>query len=102
LACADFARGPVEKVTPRVISRGPTTTEELVQCAYFQMLRHAGIGPVNLAADARCHILIVLDGRIRIGTDDCAAGQTRLLPAASLPQVVTPQGPAVFLEVVWD
>jgi mannose-6-phosphate isomerase len=109
LACIDFNRGPVDKVTPGIISavdgddRG---VEELVRCAYFVIRRHTLSQPTTIPADDRCHITMGLGGKVEClgggGSQWLGLGETVLIPAAALPARLAPRSPSIVLEVFWE
>jgi mannose-6-phosphate isomerase len=107
LACTDFHSGPVDPVSPRSISRDPGhAVEELVRSPYFTIVRHAATRPFEILADDRCHVLMTLDGALRVagqhGERVVGRGQTLLLPARGLPARLEPRPATTFLEVYWD
>src|SRR5262249_27607953 len=109
LACIDFSRGPVDKVTPRIVPAADGAdqdVEELVNCAHFVIRRHALSQPITIPADDRCRVMMGLSGKVEClggdGTQSLDLGETVLIPAAALPARVAPQSPSVVLEVFWE
>lgn len=104
LACTDFDRGPVDLIKPRTRWSGAGhRVEQLVRCPYFQLVRHIVTEPTELPADDRCHVLMGLEGDVRVGDGHrLACGSTLLVPATALPTSIDPLSPSAFLEVFWD
>jgi mannose-6-phosphate isomerase len=106
LACVDFSRGPVDKLTPAAVPISGQLLEELVRCAYFTIRRHTISQPLPIPADHRCHILIGLFGACDIittgNTQSLQIGETILVPACALPVRVHPRSLCVVLEVFWE
>jgi mannose-6-phosphate isomerase len=108
LACIDFSRGPVNKITPIMAADPGPHSEELVKCRYFTMRRQTSAEPITISDDRRCHIVMVLSGELHCagsepeGRQTLAVGETALVPASALPLTLVPQSPAVFLDVFWD
>lgn len=107
LACVDFDRGPVTPVTPEVIaSNAGNRTEMLVSCPYFRMTRRVLECAVDLPAEDRCRILMLLDAEVECrdveGLELIRTGETLLLPADSKSQVLIPRKPTQLLEICWD
>jgi len=107
LACVDFDRGPVTPATPEVIaSEAGNRTEVLVSCPYFRMVRRVLQSAVELPAEDRCRILMLLDGEAECrdgeGLELIRTGETLLLPADSKSQVLIPRKPTQLLEIDWD
>lgn len=106
LAVIDFARGPVDPVTPRVISEPKPRTELLVNCPYFEMRRHTATTAFELASPGTFRVLMVLRGAAEIVADDdrrrLVAGRTLLVPACCGTVQVVPEGAAgvTVLDVV--
>lgn len=101
LSCIDFSRGPVEPVQPRPVPGAPAC-EELVHCDYFVLRRHRSDSAMEITADSRFHILMVLTGRGEIACADehfsVETGRTVLMPARSADVVVHPDGEITLLE----
>ncbi|HEY2252605.1 MAG TPA: type I phosphomannose isomerase catalytic subunit, partial [Planctomycetaceae bacterium] len=106
LACIDFNRGPVGKMTPPAVPAGGHLHEELVRCPYFTIRRHRLAQNFTIPADDRCHILLGLSGEIEIAThgtrQSLKTGETILIPACALPAEIQPRASSVALEVFWD
>lgn len=106
LACIDFGRGAVNKMTPAQILNAGPHVEELVTCPYFVIRRQTFSEPVTVPADDRCHILMGLRGSTEClggdGSQAVSVGETVLIPAAALPARLIPQSAAVVLEVFWN
>jgi len=106
LACIDFSRGPVEKVTTTAKVQTGQTVEDLVHCPFFNIRRFKIDAPLTLAADDRCHILLGLSGNLTCSTSQgqqsVSTGETVLIPADGLPAELKPQPSAVVLEVWLD
>ena len=101
----NFVRGSVHKVTPRKLAGGDRS-EELVDCPYFTIHRHFVRDPMPIPDDGRCHVLMGLEGQVRVasplGDQTLALGETILVPAAALPAELAPSTPATVLEVFWS
>jgi mannose-6-phosphate isomerase len=82
LAVTDFNRGPV---TPQVDSK-EASTETLVECDKFVMRRHTVQKSITVGGDDRCHIVVVVDGEVKVEGDlascDLAFGQAMLIPTS--------------------
>jgi mannose-6-phosphate isomerase len=106
LACIDFGRGPVEKVTAIAEVQTGQLVEVLVKCPWFSIRRSRIDAPVTLANDDSCHILIGLSGTVACSADggerSLSKGQTVLIPAAGLPAELKPDPSATVLEVRFD
>lgn len=106
LACADFERGPVDPVIPKILQRNASgSVEELVNCPQFRLLRRTMTAPGELPADDTCRVLMGLEGTAQITAGDGTAllncGDTLLLPAAAVPRTVVPKSRVTFLDVTW-
>ena len=106
LACIDFSRGPVNKLTPAAVPVTGQLLEELVSCPYFTIRRHTLSQSLTISSDDRCHILMGLSGVADVGTrgdsQSLRTGETMLIPACALPVEVRPRPSAVVLEVFWE
>jgi len=104
LKSTNFARGPVHKVTPRKLAGGDRS-EELVDCPYFTIRRHFVRDPLPIPDDGRCHVLMALEGHVRVasplGNETLTRGETVLIPATALPVQLAPSTPATVLEIFW-
>ncbi|REJ73765.1 MAG: mannose-6-phosphate isomerase [Planctomycetota bacterium] len=102
MQCIDFQRGPTCVVQPTVISEDPGLSEELVRCDHFVIRRHTLKRTFSFADDERFHVLIVLNGSVRLRSGDTALdvslGQTVLLPAERDECVVEPNDSCVLLD----
>jgi mannose-6-phosphate isomerase len=82
LECTDFARGPVDPVTPELL---PDGGERLVESPYFRLTRYRGPRKTTLASEENCHVLIGLAGTttFEVGEhrETLETGQTVLVPA---------------------
>ena len=101
LACTDFARGPVDAVTPKVVeSPGASLrsspghpvpdggrVEELVRNRYFELRRHVSAAAIAIPREDRFRVLMLLggDAELACGTRrrDFSFGTTLLLPASA-------------------
>jgi mannose-6-phosphate isomerase len=84
LDAVDFRRGPVGPQQPRPTGRPQVS--RLVECERFLLDRWQFAAPMTTGGDDRCHIIVVVEGAVRIDGDPSAAalsrGGTALLPAA--------------------
>jgi len=104
LACIDFTRGPVDPVSPRVISESDPRSELLVRCPYFEMRRHTATTPFELATEESLRVLMVVEGSAEITAGDdrrrLGKGRTLLVPACCGSVRIAPDGgAAVVLDV---
>jgi len=101
LCAIDFDRGPVHPQTAEATDRPHVS--RLVDCDKFIMDRWEFDTPQTAGDDDRFHLLVAIDGSVRIETDPAAEplckGQTALLPAAVGAVQLVPDGPAVVLDV---
>ncbi len=97
----DFDRGPVFPVTPTATSR--PSVERLVGCDKFLMDRWRVDSLQKIADDDRFHILTVVEGNISLNIEaggcHLRRGHTILISAASCNVEISPQGPAVLLDM---
>jgi mannose-6-phosphate isomerase len=101
LDVTDYARGPVNPVTPLATSE--RDIEHLVQCEKFILDRLRLSASHALPNDNRFHILAVVEGAVSIHTnnENCnlKRGGTVLIPATTRDVKITPQDPAVILDM---
>lgn len=101
LDVTDYARGPVNAVTPTATSE--QQVERLVQCDKFVLDRWHLTAPRALANDNRFHILAVVEGSVAIESDDSSCilkrGGTILLPATTREVKIVPHERAVVLDM---
>jgi mannose-6-phosphate isomerase len=75
-------------------------TEQLVECAYFRMVRQRLTNPVNVSGPV---ILVGIEGRARVshaaGTAELASGGAVLVPACLLETRVEPDGDCRLIQV---
>ena len=103
LACIDFDRGPVIPVTPAILSGGEHIHEELVRDKHFVIHRHITGRPFEVAADNQFHILMVMNGEIRMENSSeihwLSPGSTILIPAVAETVTVTPSHRSIVLDI---
>jgi mannose-6-phosphate isomerase len=96
----DFDHGPVQ-------AQDPTPTERphvarLVACDKFVLDRWSLLGADTIGGDGRCHILLVLEGSLKLEGDPAPhpleRGGVALVPAELGPVRVTAGTPATFLD----
>lgn len=96
LECIDYRCGPVGPVTPRRLSSGEHTVEELVCCEYFVLRRHTARRSFGLERDDRFHAVLVLAGAANLVVDGTKRpllrGSTVLVPAVCPPVELEPSG----------
>jgi mannose-6-phosphate isomerase len=101
LAVIDFDRGPVVPQVPQPTSR--SHVEQLVVCDKFVMDRWRWDSEQLVGGDERFHILVVLEGEIRVGGDlsenPMRSGQTMLLPAGVGATELAATEPSVILDI---
>ena len=101
IACTDFARGPVDPVTPRPLPGPAERSERLVDGAYFVIDRHRAATTFPLLSDDRFRVVMTLEGSATLasGPDPIALrpGKTVLVPAACEPLTVEPGPDGVTL-----
>jgi mannose-6-phosphate isomerase len=101
LDVTDYARGPVNAIVPAATS--DSEIERLVRCDKFTLDRLRLSASHSLSDDNRFHILAVVEGAISVSTnnDSCnlARGGTTLVPATTREVRISPQGPAVVLDM---
>ncbi len=105
IRCTDFARGPVEPVTPTRVqgdSGDGDVVEQLVECAYFGIRRHVVTKTAEFEPSDRFRILMTVAGagvlRWESESRDVPLGTSVLLPAAAPQVTFESQGPSTLLE----
>ncbi len=100
LAAVDFQRGPVGPAQPRSTERPKVS--RLVQCDRFLLDRWEFDAPLPAGGDRRCHIIVVVEGEVRIEGDPADAvltrGGTALLPASLGAVRLSPLGNTILLD----
>lgn len=102
LAATDFTLGPVDPVRPLPLD--PPALHRLVACDKFILDRLVFSASRSAGEQDRCHILLVLAGKIRVAGDPSErpleTGETVLLPASAGPVQLWPEdSEAVVLDV---
>ncbi len=104
IACTDFDRGPVFPVQSIQLCDQSHPFEELLRCDFFVIRRHRFVDPIRITTDDRFRILMSIQGNATVktttGTAPLRLGSTILLPACSKSTIITPESPAVMLEVL--
>jgi mannose-6-phosphate isomerase len=103
LQCIDFAVGPVQPLTPRVIAGvSDNRVEELVACDHFILRRHSGSHFWNIGNEGSFRILMMLEGRAELGwlegCESLRTGDTILIPADCSDCRLEPKDSCVVLE----
>jgi mannose-6-phosphate isomerase len=95
LACANFAAGPCDPVTP--------TTEdgwdELVACRYFSVHHRNTAEPLRVGCPGECRVLVCLQGEGTIAEQPVRVGDVVLIPAAVGEVEARPRGQLRLLEI---
>lgn len=103
LKCIDYAEGPVDRVTPKVLSTQPVDREELFSCEFFVTTRIRGSQPFTVGSPEGLRSVVILEGSgsFSFGKTEYpfAKGEVWMLPAAVGQVELRPQGDAVVLEV---
>ena len=102
IACTDFARGPVDPVTPRPLPGPSAHSQRLCAGDYFVMDRHRAADPFTLQAENRVRVLLTLGGGGTLSAEGAhvplTAGKTVLIPAACGDVDLQPEGELTILE----
>ncbi len=96
LATIDFSRGPVALQEPT--ETGIAGRERLIACDKFVLDRCRLEGVQTLGGDQRFHLIVVVEGILKMGGITFSKGETCLLPAAAGRVEAVPQGHAVLLD----
>jgi len=96
LATIDFSRGPV--ALQESAETGTVGRERLVDCDKFVLDRCALEDAQTLGGDQRFHLIVVVEGTLKIGGTTLSQGETCLLPSAAGNVEAVPQGHAVLLD----
>jgi mannose-6-phosphate isomerase len=95
----DFHQGPVDPVRP--VPLGGAQAHRLVNCDKFVLDRLDLSSSRSAGEGDCCHILLVLEGEIRVAGDPSGrplkTGETILLPASAEPVMLSPQGSRAVL-----
>lgn len=101
LEVIDFQSGPLSPQPPQATRE--SHVERLVSCAYFTLDRWQVRQPCPLGGDNRFHIVVVLEGLLRIERDaadrPAQRGETVLLPAAASTVELLPVEPTTLLDI---
>ncbi len=103
LESIDFARGPVDPLTPQPLPFASGTREALASCPFFALerLRLTAPATVGAADQSKMTLLIGLEGRAQIVQEGTAyslePGETLLLPASTGTCPIVPEGSATVL-----
>jgi len=101
LEAIDFAARPPAAVHTAAAATG--TTQQILDCPYFTLIRWDLSRPALLGGDGHCHLLRGLDGAVQIAgataNEPLGLGQTILLPAALPPVGAEPRPKAILLDV---
>ena len=103
LDCTDYQRGPLNAVSPKVLSSNGRLIEQLVECPYFVIERHKTSQPSKIQTDGHFRIVMMIEGNGQYQSGEqtapLAKGETILIPASSPEVLFTPSGNAVWLEI---
>lgn len=96
----DFRQGPVLPRQPQPTERAEVS--RLVECEQFVLDRFEFDSPLSAGGDQRCHIIVVLEGAVRIEGDPSGTalprGGTALLPAGLGHVGLSPEGRTILLD----
>ncbi len=95
LACTDFARGPVNPVTPEAEDDG---WHRLVGCRYFTLHHRNDDRPFRVGCAGECRAVVCIQGRGAIAGERVGMGDVLLLPAALGEVPAVPDGMMRVLE----
>ncbi|MBX7168880.1 MAG: class I mannose-6-phosphate isomerase [Pirellulales bacterium] len=101
LDAIDFGLGPIDPVVPRPTAR--EQVENLVRCDKFIMDRLRLSEPLHAGGDDRCHLLVPIEGQMRVAGDPVDApvrlGETILVPAEVGEVLLEPCAQATLLDI---
>jgi len=102
LTCVDYGQGPCRPARPTVEGRGRAKLSPLAECRYFALGKWDTARPFAAGAAGECRVLAGIDGRAvlrhRGAEYPLGPGDVWLLPAATGPVDVIPDGPTIILE----
>jgi mannose-6-phosphate isomerase len=105
LAATNFELGPVNPVVPIPLNASGSQ-QRLVHDEHFVLHRYLGADTVQIPADDRPHVLMVLEGSLIVSTSTeelvLQRGQTILLPADRPPTRLFSSGDAIILDAWVD
>ena len=103
ISCIDFSQGPVEPVSPIVVSEAGNTEERLFSCEFFEVNRLKGRAPVQVGKTNYPTVLVCLKGNgalDQVGTSvKVSKGDVYFLPAEIGICSFQPEGEFTVLEV---
>jgi mannose-6-phosphate isomerase len=103
LQSTNFSQGPVDQVTPKVLTTEPVLREELFTCEFFRTIRNQGSLPFTVGAPGALRSIVVIDGQGTLTHNEIAypfnKGEVWLLPAEVGSVAVTPLGAVNVLEI---
>jgi len=97
LATIDFSRGPVTLQQPT--ETAAAGRQQLVDCDKFVLDRCTLEGAQTLSGDERFHLIVLVEGAIKLSGTTLSRGETCLLPAAAGSVEAVPQDRAVLLDI---
>ena len=95
LACANFAAGPCDPVTPKRVGEW----DEVVACRYFSVHHRNTMDPFRVGYPGECRVAVCLGGEGTIGGEPVRIGGVVLLPAAVGEVEARPRGQLRLLEI---
>ncbi len=95
LACADFAAGPCDPVTPKRIGN----VDRVVECRYFTLDHRRSDTPMSVGAAGECRVVVCLGGEGTVGGEPVRIGGVVLLPAVVGEVEARPRGQFRLLEI---
>ncbi|MHB8969294.1 MAG: type I phosphomannose isomerase catalytic subunit [Pirellulaceae bacterium] len=101
LEVIDFQGGPVHPVVAQATSWPHVA--RLVACDKFVVDRWAFSTPQRIGGDHRCHLVVLVSGRVRLAGDIASmplcGGELALIPAAAGARELSPEGSATLLDI---
>lgn len=97
LEVTNYDRGPVAPQTPELID--DSKRERLVDCDKFVLDRCHWESVQGVGGDERFHLVVLLEGKGKLGDVELKAGETCLLPAAAGKIGFEPEGKVVLLDI---